>query len=100
MHGEVLLICCSQEVHIMHDFPDDFYGHHMKVVVLGYVRPQLDYTSRGTWEHALLPASRQHSHVEPEALIEDIETDKKVALTSMARPAYQTYTSHTFFHSN
>ncbi|KIM67870.1 hypothetical protein SCLCIDRAFT_107040 [Scleroderma citrinum Foug A] len=71
----------SAEVHIMHDFPDDFYGHHMKVVVLGYVRPQLDYTSR-------------------EALIEDIETDKKVALTSMARPAYQTYTSHTFFHSN
>jgi len=84
----------------MHEFPDDFYGHHMKVLVLGYVRPQLDYTSRGTWKHALLPASRHHSHVEPEALIEDIEMDKKVALTSMARPAYQTYTSHSFFRSN
>ncbi|KAL4075760.1 hypothetical protein V8B97DRAFT_1926444 [Scleroderma yunnanense] len=70
----------TAEVHIMHKFPDDFYGHQMKVVVLGYIRPELDYTSR-------------------EALIEDIETDKKVALTSLARPGYQTYTSHTFFRS-
>jgi hypothetical protein len=31
----------------MHDFKSDFYGHNMKVVVLGYIRPELDYTSRG-----------------------------------------------------
>lgn len=36
-----------QEVHIMHDFSSDFYGYRMKVVVLGYIRPELDYTSRG-----------------------------------------------------
>ena len=27
----------------MHDFTNDFYGHHMKVMVLGYIRPELDY---------------------------------------------------------
>lgn len=37
-----------QEVHIMHEFRSDFYGHPMKVVILGYIRPELDYTSRGS----------------------------------------------------
>lgn len=36
-----------QEVHIMHDYQADFYGYDMKVIVLGYIRPELDYTSRG-----------------------------------------------------
>lgn len=31
----------------MHDFKSDFYGHNMKAIVLGYIRPELDYTSRG-----------------------------------------------------
>ena len=31
----------------MHDFRGDFYGHNMKVMVLGYIRPELDYVSRG-----------------------------------------------------
>ena len=32
----------------MHDFKADFYGHDMKAIVLGYIRPEFDYTSRGT----------------------------------------------------
>ncbi|KDN37788.1 hypothetical protein RSAG8_09943, partial [Rhizoctonia solani AG-8 WAC10335] len=60
----------TAEVHIMHDYKEDFYGTEMSVVVLGYIRPELDYISR-------------------EALIEDIETDKRVALRSMNRPAYR-----------
>jgi len=31
----------------MHDFKADFYGRDMQAVVLGYIRPELDYTSRG-----------------------------------------------------
>ena len=34
----------------MHDFTNDFYGHHMKVMVLGYIRPELDYVSRGAFD--------------------------------------------------
>ncbi|KAB5593395.1 Riboflavin kinase [Ceratobasidium theobromae] len=64
----------TAEVHIMHKYEEDFYGVEISVVVLGYIRPELDYTSR-------------------EALIEDIETDKQVALKSLARPAYRVHAS-------
>ncbi|KAG8694476.1 riboflavin kinase [Ceratobasidium sp. 395] len=64
----------TAEVHIMHEYKDEFYGVDMSVVVLGYIRPELDYISR-------------------EALIEDIETDKRVALNSMGRPAYEQHRS-------
>jgi FAD synthase len=37
----------TQEVHIMHPFKHDFYGHEMSVLVLGYIRPELDYISKG-----------------------------------------------------
>jgi len=64
----------TAEVHIMHKFPTDFYGHHLDVVVLGYIRPELDYTSR-------------------ESLIEDIQTDIRVAHKSLDRPGYQSFSS-------
>lgn len=32
----------------MHEYKNDFYGNEMRVLVLGYIRPELDYTSRGT----------------------------------------------------
>ncbi|WVF70839.1 hypothetical protein IAT40_005633 [Kwoniella sp. CBS 6097] len=67
----------TAEVHIMHPFKADFYGHHMSVVVLGYIRPELDYVSK-------------------EALIEDIQTDVRVALNSLARPDYQSYAHDQF----
>lgn len=72
----------------MHRFESDFYGHELKVVVLGYIRPELDYISRGAAAH--------HPHLRLltdgiDALIEDIETDKRVALRSLSRPAYQRY---------
>lgn len=60
----------TAEVHIIHQFKEDFYGHVMTVLVLGYIRPELDYTSK-------------------DALIEDIQTDIKVALRSLERPDYQ-----------
>ncbi|TRM68321.1 hypothetical protein BD626DRAFT_534414 [Schizophyllum amplum] len=58
------------EIHIMHDFPTDFYGFEMRAVVLGYIRPELDYVSR-------------------ELLIADIDTDKQVAINSLDRPAWK-----------
>lgn len=37
----------EQEVHIIHSFQNDFYAHDMSVLVLGYIRPELDYVSKG-----------------------------------------------------
>jgi len=68
----------TAEVHIMHDFKSDFYGYELRALVLGYIRPELDYTSR-------------------DALIKDIEFDKKVALNSLDRPAYREYILHPHF---
>lgn len=31
----------------MHAYKNEFYGTDMSVVVLGYIRPELDYVSRG-----------------------------------------------------
>lgn len=62
----------SAEVHIMHNFHKDFYGDDLHVVVLGYIRPELDYTTL-------------------EALIEDINIDIEVAHRSLERPDYAAF---------
>ncbi|KAF7185218.1 Riboflavin kinase [Pseudocercospora fuligena] len=59
----------SVEVHIMHHFEKDFYGSHMNVSILGFIRPELDY-------------------VDMQSLIDDIKTDINVAGNSLSRPAY------------
>ena len=61
----------SVEVHIMHEFAEDFYGSHMNLMILGFIRPEYDYVDR-------------------EKLIEDIKTDIEVARTSLGREAYKT----------
>ncbi|PWZ00419.1 riboflavin kinase [Testicularia cyperi] len=67
----------TAEVHILHDFARDFYGLEIRVVVLGYVRPEYNYDSM-------------------DALIEDIEMDKRVTINSLARPLYQDYSQDPF----
>lgn len=59
----------SVEVHIMQDFDRDFYESHMNLMILGFIRPELDYVSK-------------------EKLIEDIKTDIDVSGRSLAREAY------------
>ena len=46
-----------QEVHILHDFASDFYGLEIRVVVLGYVRPEYNYDSMGEYTTTLLRRS-------------------------------------------
>ncbi|KAJ3318547.1 riboflavin kinase [Blyttiomyces sp. JEL0837] len=67
----------SAEVHILHSFPSDFYGEELRVVVLGYIRPEKNYDSL-------------------DALIEDINIDISVAKNSLARPAYLQIKEHEF----
>jgi riboflavin kinase len=62
----------SVEVHIMHGFEEEFYESHMNLLVLGFIRPELDYVS-------------------VEKLIEDIRTDIDVAGRSLTRPKYMEY---------
>lgn len=64
----------SVEVHIMHHFETDFYGSHMNLVILGFIRPEYDYVSK-------------------DSLIEDIKTDIDVAGKSLGRHAWAKYRS-------
>lgn len=36
-----------QEVHLLHKFQDDFYGKELKVIIVGYIRPEKDFSSIG-----------------------------------------------------
>lgn len=38
----------AAEVHIIHEFSGPFYGASIDLVILGYLRPELDYTTKGT----------------------------------------------------
>ncbi|KAF8524741.1 riboflavin kinase [Gautieria morchelliformis] len=70
----------TAEIHIMHNYQSDFYGHELRAVVLGYIRPELDYTSR-------------------DALINDIDTDKRVGEKSVNRPTYRIFAQDPHFKS-
>lgn len=39
----------SAEIHIMHKFKHEFYGAKLRLVILGYIRPELDYISKGKY---------------------------------------------------
>lgn len=39
--------CKAAEVHIIHQFSGTFYGAGIDVVILGYLRPELNYTTKG-----------------------------------------------------
>lgn len=38
----------TAEVHVIHKFTNDFYGASIKLAILGYIRPELNYTTKGT----------------------------------------------------
>jgi riboflavin kinase len=59
----------SAEVHVLHGFAADFYDAHMRLLILGFIRPERDYSSL-------------------DALIDDINLDCDVAKASLARPAW------------
>ncbi|KAJ2850248.1 riboflavin kinase [Coemansia brasiliensis] len=71
----------SAEVHIIHDYPCDFYGKLLKVAILSYVRPERDYQSL-------------------DDLVQDIKWDIKVAIESLKRPAYDQVKHVEFFSSS
>ncbi|KAF4595630.1 Riboflavin kinase [Ophiocordyceps camponoti-floridani] len=60
----------SAEVHVLHPFTIDFYDAHMRLLILGFIRPELDYDGL-------------------DALIKDINMDCDVARNSLNREAWR-----------
>lgn len=59
----------SAEVHVLHKFAADFYDAPMRLLILGFIREERDYSSL-------------------DALVKDINVDCDVARQSLARPAW------------
>jgi len=100
----------TAEVHILHDYNQDFYAKEMRVVMLGWIRPEYKYASFGKHAPSLLPrpfpfwpapplTRRRRWRLRPlaDALIKDINFDKEVAAASAARPAYKAFADDAFF---
>ncbi|XP_059485134.1 riboflavin kinase [Neocloeon triangulifer] len=68
----------SMETHIMHKFDDDFYGSTLKVCMVGYLRPEMDFKSL-------------------DELIEAINQDIKNASEALDQPSKLKYKDHEFF---
>ncbi|KAG2228503.1 hypothetical protein INT48_007829 [Thamnidium elegans] len=68
----------SAEVHVIHEFPQDFYDTPIRVLVLGFIRSEQNYPSL-------------------DALITDIKTDVEVAKHSLLRKHYLQHREHALF---
>ncbi|KAI9275091.1 hypothetical protein EDC94DRAFT_654505 [Helicostylum pulchrum] len=68
----------SAEVHVIHEFPQDFYDAPIRVLVLGFIRSEQNYPSL-------------------DALITDIKTDVEVAKHSLLRKHYLQHKEHVLF---
>lgn len=110
-------------MHILHAYPADFYGKELRVVMLGFIRPEYNYSSLGAspsrgWARRgydpprrggdrspasphlvapprlLLPEPRaDNPSSHTDALIKDINHDKLVALHSVSSPSRPAYAS-------
>ncbi|XP_050034819.1 riboflavin kinase isoform X1 [Dermacentor andersoni] len=71
----------SVETHIMHKFDQDFYGAMLKVVVLGYLRPEKNFGSL-------------------DELVSAIKADMQNADESLNREEWRLFKNHRFFTEN
>ncbi|XP_014275690.1 riboflavin kinase [Halyomorpha halys] len=70
----------TMETHIIHKFEQDFYGATMKVCVLGYLRPEKNFSS-------------------VDELIAEIQQDIAVAEAELAKEEFAKYKDSDFFSS-
>lgn len=68
----------SMETHLMHKFDGDFYGRELAVVMLGYIRPERNFSSL-------------------DELILAIENDMKFAEEKLELSEARSYLDHEFF---
>lgn len=68
----------SMEVHILHEFDEDFYGKELRIIILGYLRPEKNFKSL-------------------DDLIEAIRNDINQARLKLDLPEFISYKHHEFF---
>ncbi|KAL3289066.1 hypothetical protein HHI36_003508 [Cryptolaemus montrouzieri] len=67
----------SMETHILHKFQEDFYDSTLKVAILDYIRPEMNFNTL-------------------EELIETINSDIKLAEINLDKPEFAKFKEHDF----
>ncbi|KAG5519182.1 hypothetical protein PMAC_002270 [Pneumocystis sp. 'macacae'] len=67
----------SAEIHFIHKFKNTFYGEEIRVIIMGFIRPERNYVSK-------------------ELLIKDIQKDIRMAQQSLERKTYSIYKENKF----
>jgi len=70
----------SMETHVIHNFPDDFYGSILKVCIIGYIRDEMNFTSIDELKSA-------------------IHRDIELTRQELAKPEVASVRNHPFFNS-
>lgn len=68
----------SMETHILHEYENDFYGQELRVIILGYLRPEKNFTSLNE-------------------LIAAIKNDILQAKNELEKAEYAQFKNHVFF---
>ncbi|KAL6267811.1 hypothetical protein P5V15_000883 [Pogonomyrmex californicus] len=71
----------SMEVHLLHKFQNDFYGDELKVIIVGYIRPERDFSSL-------------------DKLIKEIKNDIAIAEHQLEEPVLNKLKNHDFLMTN
>ncbi|XP_024022253.1 bifunctional riboflavin kinase/FMN phosphatase isoform X1 [Morus notabilis] len=66
---------------LLHDFDEDFYGEELRLVIVGYIRPEANFPTL-------------------EGLIAKIHEDKKIAETALDLPLYSKYRDDPYLRSS
>ncbi|KAL0269727.1 UNVERIFIED_CONTAM: hypothetical protein PYX00_007362 [Menopon gallinae] len=68
----------SMEVYIIHGFDEDFYGSTLRICMLGYIRPEMDFTSL-------------------DDLLKAIKNDIQIAERELDKPEFKSFKDNSFF---
>ncbi|KAJ8924420.1 hypothetical protein NQ315_007216, partial [Exocentrus adspersus] len=68
----------TMETHILHNFDEDFYGKELRVVLLGYIRPQIKFNSLDEFK-------------------QKISEDIAYAISELGKTEFSKYKDNTFF---
>lgn len=75
-----ILITFLQEIHILKQFDEDFYGSNLKVKVVGFIRPELNFNSVGKfncyyWNYKTKVVFKFHFFFHIDELVNTIHSD-------------------------
>lgn len=51
------------EPHLLHQFANDFYGADIRIILTGYLRPELNFNGLGASSLPSPPCSTSHMHI-------------------------------------